>query len=83
MSRIIPINFPIHFLALANGVVTFIPGVYEQFQPSTGQDAILTITSDDPLVGTAEPSAGLLLLTGFLGFVTLRTFSRECKLWRW
>jgi hypothetical protein len=25
----------------------------------------------------------LLLLTGFLGFVTLRTFSRECKLWRW
>jgi hypothetical protein len=76
-------QFSDSFFSVTNGVVTFIPGVFEQFQPSTGQDAVLTITSDDPPVGAAEPSAGLLLLTGLLGFVTLRSFPRECKLWRW
>jgi hypothetical protein len=60
------------FFGVSNGVVTFIPGVYEQFQPSTGQDAILTITSDDPPTSTPEPGAGLLLLAGFLIFVPLR-----------
>jgi hypothetical protein len=76
-------QFSNSFFSVNNGVVTFIPGVYEQFQPSSGQDAVLTITSDDPPVGTPEPSAGVLLLTGLLGFVSLRTFGRERKLRRW
>ena len=45
----------------SNGVLTFIPGVYEQFRPSSESDAILTITSDHPPVSTPEPGAGLLL----------------------
>jgi hypothetical protein len=71
------------FFSVSNGVPTFIPGVYEQFQPSSESDAVLTITSDDPPVSTSEPGAGLLLLAGFLGFVTLRVFKREFKVQSW
>jgi hypothetical protein len=67
------------FFSVSNGVLTFIPGVDEQFQPSSESDAILTITSDDPPVSTPGPGAGLLLLNGFLGFVTLRVFNRVFK----
>jgi hypothetical protein len=38
------------FFSVGNGVLTVIPGVYEQFQPSSESDVILTITSDDPPV---------------------------------
>jgi hypothetical protein len=31
----------------SNGVLAFIPGVYQQFQPSSESHAILTILSDD------------------------------------
>lgn len=65
--------------SVGNGVLTVIPGVYEQFQPSSESDVILTITSDDPPVSTPEPGFGLLLLAAFLGFVTLRVFNREFK----
>jgi hypothetical protein len=68
---------------VGNGVLTFIPGGYEQFQPSSESDAVLTITPDDPPVSTPEPGAGLLLLAEFLGFVTLRAFNREFKVRRW
>jgi hypothetical protein len=64
-------QFPAPFFSVNNGVVTFIPGVYEQFQPSSGQDAILTITSDDPPASTPEPGAGLLLVAGLLASLPL------------
>jgi hypothetical protein len=48
------------------------PGVYEQFQPPTGQDAMVTITSDDLPASTPEPSAGLLLIAGLLASLSLR-----------
>jgi hypothetical protein len=63
----------------SNGVLTFIPGVYEQFRPSSESDAILTITSDHPPVSTPEPGRWPVAAAGFLGFVTLRVFSREFK----
>jgi hypothetical protein len=65
------------FFSVGNGVLTVIPGVYEQFQPSKRGRCHPETTSDDPPVSTPEPGFGLLLLAAFLGFVTLRVFNRE------
>ena len=37
----------ISFSSASNGVLTFIPGVYQQFQPASESDATLTIMCDD------------------------------------
>jgi len=56
-------------------VLTFIPGVYEQFQRSSHPD--------DYVQRPAREHAGArrwsVAAAGFLGFVTLRVFSREFK----